>query len=163
MVKERKGTGIKVGFGSTGSTYIPMLVGFVFGFIGDVAYNMVGGPGYDTKVSNCAAFSMGDIYQLAGLTGLTFIAFVMKSWSVSTFAFGATAGSMAPKLMSSIGLPRYGVIDVDPKTGRIAPTIPTLRDVYPVTDKVAKSVSSVLPKSTNAPNKSNLGISVSYL
>ena len=171
-VKERKkggSSGIKVGFGSTGSTYIPMLVGYVFGFIGDIAYNMVGAPGYDSKVGNCAAFSWGDIYQVAGLTGLTFLAFVMKSWSVATFSFGAMAGSLTPKVFAATNiLPRYGLFNIDPKTGSIAPSVGTLRDVYPVVDKVDNSIAKVLPvpkkqTTTNPPTKSNLGISVSYL
>lgn len=163
MVKQRKDGGIKVGLGTKGSTYVPMLVGTVFGFIGDIAYNMIGGPGYDQKVGNCAAFSYGDLIQVAGLTGITFIAFVMKSWSVATFSFGAMAGSLTPKFLAAMGMPRYGVFNIDPKSGQIAPSIGTLRDVYPVTDKVAKAVTPQPSKTTNPTNKANLGISVSYL
>lgn len=161
---------VKVGFGAKGSTFIPMIVGYLFGFAGDALYNMVGLPGYDQKVGNCNAFSWGDIIQVSGLVGISFLAFVMRSWSIAAFSYGATAGSLTPKFLAAANFPRYGLFNIDPKTGSVAPLGGGARGVYDPLNNAAKavtegvkSVTNAKPKQPEQKSKANLGLSVSYL
>ena len=126
----RKGDVISFGTGgSTGSTVVPMIVGYFAGFIFDALYNMLGLFGYNEKINNCAAFSKGDFYQVAGFMGLTMLSFFLKNWSIASFAFGVAAGSITPKLAASYGLPRYLLFNIDQKTGSLSPLEGGLRSI----------------------------------
>lgn len=140
MQKRRKSSSVvKVGFGAKGSTYLPMLAGYAGGFGLDMFYGSMGLPGYDQKIGNCAAFSVGDGLQLAGLVGLTFLSFVTRNWTFAAFAFGATAGSITPKLLAAFNMPRYGLFDLDPKSGSLNPLGGGVRGAY---EPIAKAVGS---------------------
>lgn len=115
--------------GTTGSTITPMVVGYFAGFIFDALYNMLGLFGYNQKVNNCNAFSMGDLYQMGGFMGLTMLSFFMKNWSIASFAFGVAAGSITPKLAASYGLPRYLLFNIDSSTGTLSPLGGGIRNI----------------------------------
>jgi hypothetical protein len=120
--KKSGGDFIKVGVGgSTGSTVIPIIIGYLSGFAFDALYNMLGLFGYNEKIANCGAFSKGDLYQLGGFMGLTLLSFIMKNWSITAFAFGVAAGSITPKLAASYGLPRYLLFNIDKNSGSLSP------------------------------------------
>ena len=107
--------------GSKGSTLIPMIVGALIGFVGDMAYGSLGLPGYDSKAPKCEAFSNGDVVQLSALTGVTLLAFATRNWLFVSAAFGMTAGSLLPKLLAASGMPRYIIFNLDPSQGTISP------------------------------------------
>lgn len=151
--KKRSSAAVKVGFGAKSGTFIPMLVGYAFGFAGDMAYSSLGFPGYDQKIGNCNAFSFGDIIQVAGLTGITFLSFLIRNWTFASFAFGAAAGSITPKLLAAQGLPRYLVFDINSKTGTIAPLGGGVRGAYEPLNNAAKAVGDTVGKIV--PQKSN--------
>ena len=141
MYKKRKGgAAVKVGFGAKGSTYIPMIAGFAGGFATDMFYGTMGLPGYDQKIGNCAAFSVGDGLQLIGLVGLTFLSFVTRNWTFAAFSFGATAGSITPKLLAAFNMPRYGLFNLDPKSGAISPLGGGVRGAYEPVNNAAKAI-----------------------
>lgn len=107
--------------GTTGSTFVPMIVGYFAGFIVDALYNALGLIGYNEKVDDCKNISKGDLYQIGGFMGLTMLSFFMKNWSVAAFAFGVSAGSLTPKVATIYGLPRYLLFNIDTGTGSISP------------------------------------------
>ncbi len=156
-VKKKKGSNavVKVGFGAKGSTFIPMLAGFAGGFGMDMFYGSMGLPGYDQRMNNCAAFSVGDGLQLIGLTALTFLSFITRSWTFAAFAFGATAGSMTPKLLAAFNMPRYGLFDLDPKSGTLSPLGGGARGAYQPINNAAKAVGDAVGKII--PQKANHG------
>lgn len=107
--------------GTTGSTVVPMIVGYFAGFIVDALYNALGLFGYNEKVNNCSNISKGDLYQIGGFMGLTMLSFFMKNWSIASFAFGVSAGSLTPKVATIYGLPRYLLFNIDTNTGSLSP------------------------------------------
>lgn len=122
--KSRKKKGDVISFGTggtTGSTFVPMIVGYFAGFVVDALYNMLGLFGYNEKINNCSNISKGDLYQIGGFMGLTMLSFFMKNWSVAAFAFGVSAGSLTPKVATIYGIPRYLLFNIDTNTGSLSP------------------------------------------
>ena len=98
-----------------------MGLGVFMGFIIDMFYGSLGGPGFNSKLANCDALKHGDLYQIGGLTTAHLASMFGKSWRLTAFTGGSVLGNLIPKILEAFGKPRYGVFDFDPSKGTITP------------------------------------------
>jgi hypothetical protein len=104
-----------------------MVVGIMGGIIADMLWYSLGLPGYNVPLQGCQTLTMGDAIQIGGTGGLTAVGFLTGSKALPAFTFGLMLGGLFPKVLTkAIGIPRYGIFDIDTATGQVSP-LATLR------------------------------------
>jgi hypothetical protein len=116
--------GLSIGGGGSSAPML-MIVGVVGGLIADMIWYSLGLPGYNVPIQGCQTITLGDAIQLGGTGALTFFGFLTKSRDIPAFTFGLMLGGLFPKIVTkAIGIPRYGIFDIDVTTGQISPIGP---------------------------------------
>lgn len=118
----RRGRTVSFGVGPGQNVGI-MVTGMAIGMGGDAVYGIMGLPGYNEKIPNCSAITVGDALQILLYSGFTLVGVLTNSVAIPAFTAGLLIGKLIPTIVTpAFGLPRYIIVDFDPQSGSLTPS-----------------------------------------
>lgn len=112
-----------MGSGKKGTNGIVWVgLGSLFGLIIDFLYQTNAIAGHNTKLQGCNALTVGDAFQIGGISAANVAAAFVNNFTFSALTSGMILGNLTPKLMAMMGKSRYIIYDLE-AGGTIKPVL----------------------------------------